>query len=218
MEPIDYKAIAAQLAHPTGDEGIRVAQNMNLSNRLMTTTAIDTLRVSRGMKILEIGPGNGKFAEYVVNAAAEVEYTGVDISQTMIDEAQRINSPLVADGYHAAFTLTDGLTLDFKDNTFDAIFTVNTIYFWADPLGFAKEILRVLQPNGKCCIALATRAFMEKLPFTDERFKLYEAEEVSTLLFEAGFRKVKVDEKQHETTSANKMVLLRDELFVIAEK
>ncbi|WP_192348554.1 methyltransferase domain-containing protein [Algoriphagus sp. Y33] len=55
---------------------------------------------------------------------------------------------------------------------FDKVFTVNAIYFWSDPVVLAREIYRVLKPDGRLVVAFAGRDFMKKLPFTDFVFLL----------------------------------------------
>ena len=212
---IDYKAVAAQLARPSGEEGVLAAQRMNMSNGNMTCKAIDLLDCLPGQKVLEIGPGNGRFAPYVLEKATGICYSGTDISGTMIEEGLRLNETYVRSG-KADFQLTDGLSLPYPDASFDRVFSVNTIYFWADPAGMAREILRVLKKDGLCCIAMASREFMQDLPFTDERFRLYDKEEAEALLARNGFRLLDGHTRVHKTISAAKTELDREEIFVLA--
>src|SRR5690606_33437900 len=81
----------------------------------------------------------------------------------------------------------DGETLTFGDATFDKIFTVNTLYFWDAPERQLSEIRRVLRPSGIFCLAIASKAFMETMPFSTYGFRLYSAEEASQLLANNGF-------------------------------
>lgn len=212
----DFRSVAEQLANPTGPEGVLVAQRMNASNGAMTKKAIDLLDCRDGQDVLEIGPGNAQFAAYVIGKASNVRYEGTDISTTMIDEGKRINQPLLERGHRIGFHLTDGWTLPYAASTFDRVFSVNTIYFWKDPARMLREIARVLRTGGICCLSFASRAFMESLPFTDERFTLYTVEEVEALFRAHGFTIRETFCRHHETVSAGKAILMREEIFITA--
>src|SRR5690606_2521303 len=173
---IDFRAIAAQLARPEGQSGIKTAAHMNTSNADMTRYAVDLLNCEAGDNVLEIGPGNGRFAEYVFSKGANIHYAGVDISETMVATAREINSDFVTEG-RAVVERTDGVHFPFSDAMFTRIFTVNTLYFWSNPTQQLMEIKRVLKPDGRFCMAIATKAFMEQLPFTPYGFTLYTPEE-----------------------------------------
>jgi ubiquinone/menaquinone biosynthesis C-methylase UbiE len=181
----DLREIAGQLGNPTGEGGVKTANAMNRSNMGMISRATELLVAGDHDRVLEIGPGNGLHVADLVKSASNLTYTGIDISETMINEAIRLNGALVVDGT-ASFVLTDGLMLPFPDHSFDRIFTVNTIYFWRDPAGYAREIARVLRPGGKFVLAFAVKSFMEKLPFTSFGFTLYDKEPVEKLVLDAG--------------------------------
>ncbi|MFC3198770.1 class I SAM-dependent methyltransferase [Parapedobacter deserti] len=213
--PIDFRAAAAQLAKPEGEDGITTAEHMNTSNADMTRHAIDLLDCEDGDSILEIGPGNGRFAEYVLLKGANVRYTGVDISETMVAAAQKINKPYVSNG-QAVFKLTDGLYLPFSDNTFHKIFTVNTLYFWKNPALQLMEIRRVLKPSGIFCLAIASKRFMETLPFSAYGFTLYAPEEAEELLLANGFVLTGTVVREHKIVGASKQEMMREEIFITA--
>lgn len=216
-KPIDFREVAAHLACPQGEMGVVVAQNMNRSNGDMTRRAIDRLEVSDGEAVLEIGPGNGALASYVTDQARDVRYTGADMSETMVEEASRLNR-LAIDGGRMRFVLTDGETLPFANDSFDKVVTVNTLYFWANPAVQLAEIGRVLRPAGAFCLSIASKAFMQTLPFTPYGFRLYTKGEAIRLLEENGFAVSLVDVGKYETSSTAGQVLLREELVILAGK
>ena len=181
-----FKEIASQLSCPAGEAGLRTAENMALHNNNMIATAIDGLDLQKGDAVLEIGPGSGTHLEQLFERAENLIYSGVDISELMVTEAAKNNAVLVESGA-ASFYLSNGEHLDFESDAFDKIFTVNTLYFWADPVAFTREILRVLKPGGIFCLCFAPKEFMSKLPFTGYIFKLYSMEEAETILADAGF-------------------------------
>lgn len=214
-KPIDAKAVAAQLANPTGETGIRIAANMNVSNGDMTRYAIDLLACPPDAEVLEIGPGNGKFAPYVLSKGNGVRYTGVDRSATMVAEARILNKADIDSG-RIHFEWTDGITFPFADRSFDRIFTVNTLYFWKDPAVQLAEVRRLLKPGGTFCLAIASRAFMKQLPFTAHGFRLYNPEEAQALLLTNGFPVAEMTIRHHTTTGPNKQTFVREEIFIRA--
>lgn len=182
----DLEEIAQQLSCPSGEMGIATGERMNRSNLNMTKRGFDILAIANNDTVLEIGPGNAVQADAVVNAAEGVRYVGVDISETMIQEAQRRNTGLVASN-QASFVLSDGQTMPFADNSFDKILTVNTVYFWQDPVSYIAEIYRVLKPGGRFALVFADKGFMDKLPFTQYGFQTYDKSMAINLLQSAPF-------------------------------
>ena len=215
-KPIDFKAVAAQLAKPEGEAGIKTASHMNVSNGEMTRYAIDLMAYHPYAHVLEIGPGNGSFAAYVLSKGKGIQYTGVDRSETMVHEAREINKAYIAAG-RAHFEWTDGLTFPFPDQSFDNVLTVNTLYFWEDPSIQLAEIRRLLTPGGTLCLAIASRSFMEQLPFTAYGFTLYTPESAQELLIANGFTVVNTVVREHKTTGASRQELMREEVFVCAQ-
>lgn len=215
-EEIDFKAVAAQLANPHGEAGVKTAKHMNISNADMTRHAVDLLGCETDERVLEIGPGNGLFAEYVLSKAKGIHYTGADMSETMIDAAREINKHHI-DAGQVAFEWVDGLHLPYADRAFNRIFTINTLYFWKNPAMQLAEIKRVLIPGGTFCLAIASKAFMETLPFTQYGFTLYSAHEAQELLLTNGFAIKDMAIRQHKTTGAAKEEVMREEVFMLTE-
>ncbi|ACU03020.1 class I SAM-dependent methyltransferase [Pedobacter heparinus] len=209
--------IASQLSKPEGADGILTAERMAHTNNNMTNAAIKALNIVDKNVVLEIGPGNGRHVMHLMSTAAGLRYYGVDISDTMITEAHKINERIVSSG-QVSFGLTSAAQLNFTAGFFDRILTVNTLYFWENPLLYAREVLRVLKPGGVFCLAIATAAFMKGLPFTKYKFKLYEKMEVEQLLKTAGFAILNIVEEKDLTTSHTGDEVDRDIILVTATK
>lgn len=182
----ELKGIASQLSCPEGYDGIKMAERMAIGNSGMTRSSITYLSIKDEDHVLEIGPGNASHLQGLLDLAMNLKYTGTDISSTMITEASRINHTAIEAG-KAEFVCSDGKNIPFPAASFHKIFTVNTLYFWTDPLEYAREIARILKPGGKFCVTFADGQFMEKLPFTSYGFKLYGMEDAEALLKNAGF-------------------------------
>lgn len=183
----DSKTLAAQLRQPEGSLGIKVGENMNKGNRLMNLETIKQLEISDNDHILEIGMGNGFFVGEILSAAKNVMYTGSDFSETMINEATELNSSLAA---NASFVLSDAHHLPFNDNTFDKVFTVNTIYFWENETDILAEVRRVLKPDGIFIVTLRPKYVMDQLPVVEHGFTTFTKDNVVNLLAENSFETI----------------------------
>lgn len=214
-KPIDFKAVAAQLANPDGEAGIKTAARMNISNGDMTRYAIDLMVYPAAAHVLEIGPGNGSFASHVLSKGDDIRYTGVDRSATMVHEARQINKAHIEAG-RVRFEHTNGKAFPFPDRSFDNVFTVNTLYFWENPGTQLTEIRRMLKSGGTFCLAIASRAFMERLPFTAYGFTLYTPETAQELLVANGFTDVDTTVREHKIIGASQQELMREEVFICA--
>ena len=132
------KSIARQLRQPTGEQGIQVAKKMNEGNLHMNRFTIEALHIKHFDRILEIGMANGYFVKDILKDAT-VRYVGCDFSEIMVAEARTHNQSFIDSG-QAEFLLANADNLPFKDESFDKVFTVNTIYFWDDPEKVLEEI------------------------------------------------------------------------------
>lgn len=198
MEKEELKNLAQHLANPQGEKGIEIGEMMNATNIGMTLESIRTLSIDDGQQILEIGHGNAGHLKGIMNLAKNLRYTGIDISETMHNEAKKLNKEFES---QAEFVLYEGKKLPFQDETFDKIFTVNTVYFWENSVGFLNEIYRVLKDEGTFVLTFGQRDFMEKLPFTAYNFKLYNNDEMEELVSKSQFKRMKTSEREEEIKS-----------------
>ena len=184
---MDFEKVAKQLARPSGQFGIDVALGMNTMNEFISKTTYELLKIKDNDSVLEIGIGNGKFIKDILDHGSRISFTGIDISKTMITEAKRINRSLIETGYLDLFD-ADIEKVPVWDETFDKICTVNTIYFWKNPVKALKEIYRVLSKNGVLIVSF--RPFIEgqTLNFTKYGFKEYRTEDFESLIQQTAFK------------------------------
>ncbi|SFG73288.1 class I SAM-dependent methyltransferase [Pedobacter insulae] len=191
-----FRQIAMQLSHPTGDDGIRTAEQMHFSNIGMTRNTISSLTLMPNDRVLELGHGNGKHIVEILDKAEDISYQGLEISELMSLEARKVNTQA-----NVSFTLYEGENIPFEADCFNKILTVNTLYFWKNPLQLLNEIYRVLKPGGKFSFAFAQRDFMEKLPFTKFIFELYDIPKVEKLIRNSFFKNFEFKEFTEQITS-----------------
>jgi ubiquinone/menaquinone biosynthesis C-methylase UbiE len=186
MDEETLKNLASQLRKPEGEEGIKTGAWMNKGNVHINLDTLEVVNPSGYDNILEIGMGNGFFVKEILSKHPSITYTGCDFSEVMISEAEKMNASWVAGG-KAKFILTDAASLPFPDQSFDKIFTINTVYFWDDEVSVLKEISRVLKPTGKFILTLRPKHQMINYPFTKYGFKMYSKDDVYALLSRNGF-------------------------------
>lgn len=197
----DFKKMAEQLHCPNGEEGVEAAANMYRANSNMIHETVLDLQLKPGQAILEIGFGNGQHLPYLFAQAGNLHYCGVDISELMVAEAGTFNHTLVQQGQASFIQVTGNGFPDLEAVHFNKVFTVNTLYFWEEPLQQLDEIHRVLKTGGQLSIAFIEKSFAEHLPFTQYGFTLYTTEQVQALLEKAGFTDIRFNSYQETITS-----------------
>jgi len=104
---------------------------------------------ARGLKVLEIGVGMG--ADYVEWLKAGAQATGVDLSQSSLEKAQR---RCQVAGYCPDLRIADAEHLPFADATFDVVYSYGVMHHSPDTAKCLREAWRVLKPGGTARIML----------------------------------------------------------------
>lgn len=214
MDEQTAKSVAAQLRKPQGEWAEQIGEFMSRGNKLLIERTITATAVSDGERVLEIGMGNGTHIPAMLEGN-EVAYTGYDYSEDMIGLAGGMNKDAVENG-RAEFICGDACKMPFDDNSYDKIFTVNTVYFWDDARAICSEIKRVLKPEGKLILGLRPERLMETYPMTKWGFTLYTAERVKELLAGHGFEVHSVKEEDEPAQEVDGEMLQLASVVVVA--
>jgi ubiquinone/menaquinone biosynthesis C-methylase UbiE len=192
---IPKKFLAAQLRQPSGLFGkILMGDFLNQHNEKMNNFAVEMLDLQPTDRVLDIGFGGGVTIKKMLTTIDAGKIYGVDFSQEMVEKAKhKFRSAIEADKVSIEFA--DVRTLPFESNTFDKICTVNTIYFWDEPLASLQEIKRVIKNGGKLVVGIRSADKMKDLPVTQYNFRLYDPEAVRDLLIEAGFTNISIEHR-----------------------
>ena len=192
---------ATQLGKPEGEVGIAIGEVLNRTNSQVISAAYRSLELSDGMKVLEVGFGNGHTVTSLLAHANGLQYTGIDISETMVDEAVRFNQSLV-DAGRVVFRMASAEAIPCTEGSFDRVIAVNVIYFLADPGPALKEMRRVLRPSGFSLVASVDPASVESTPYARPEFGFHvrDGSTVAALHRAAGFRQVDVRPYEEITT------------------
>lgn len=120
----------------------RLAETMRESGAAL----IATLGIKKGMKVLDLGCGDGTTAIPAAKLGADV--LGVDIAQNLVEAGnKRIKEEGVTNCTIQEGDATD--LHDLHDGQFDLIVTIFGAMFAPKPFDVAKEMVRVTKPGGK---------------------------------------------------------------------
>ena len=120
--------IGTQFGNPRGPVGKICCLIMNMINRSMYKSVAASVPLDQQSAMLDIGFGNGYLIQKLYQKSDASIY-GIDISEDMKLAAEKRNQKAVAQGKVHLF-IGDCCQLDFKDEMFEAVTSVNTIYFW----------------------------------------------------------------------------------------
>jgi SAM-dependent methyltransferase len=191
LSKLDLAVLARQLAHPEGEIGRAVGDYMSQHNATVSAAAWKRLDLRKGDRVLEVGFGNGKLIPALLALEADLAYTGIEISETMLAEAKAFNRALV-DANRIDLRLASVEAMPFPDYSFDRATIVNTIYFLPNPERALGELHRVLRPGGVLTAAGITPEAAAGLPIIQHGFRIYGDARLTEMLSAAGFRAVDI--------------------------
>lgn len=100
-------------------------------------------RISKGVKILEVGCSSGHLLRTLAAIGLDVEYTGVDIDQYAIEKGTRFLEKNSITGIKKARLMVSGAeNLPFQDEEFDVAISLNVLEHLKEPRKAISELLR----------------------------------------------------------------------------
>jgi ubiquinone/menaquinone biosynthesis C-methylase UbiE len=120
----------------------RIASSMRESGEALAKS----LQVTRGLRVLDLGCGDGTTALPTAQLGADV--LGVDIARNLVEAANR--RAREAKLANCSFQAGDASNLhDLKDQSFDLVVSMFGAMFAPKPFDVAKEMVRVTRPGGR---------------------------------------------------------------------
>jgi SAM-dependent methyltransferase len=120
----------------------RIAESMRESGEAL----VKKLGITRGLKVLDLGCGDGTTALPEAQLGAEV--LGVDIARNLVEAGNR----RVKERGLTNITFQEGDATDLrdlKDKSFDLVVSIFGAMFAPKPFDVAKEMVRVTRPGGR---------------------------------------------------------------------
>ncbi len=185
--------LAAQLRKPSGWFGrLVMVRFFNTANVHINQLTIERLNIQPTDRVLDIGFGGGFTLPRMAALAHAGKVYGLDVSETMVRQAERQFPRLIEQG-KLEVRLGNLARLPYRDGAFDKVCTVNTLYFWPNPVQNLTEIRRVIKHGGRLVVAFRSREKMERMETFLHGFTLYAPAQVSGLLEQAGFEQVRIE-------------------------
>ena len=126
------------------NEKISFLQSMIDLNKKMLKLS----RISDKSNVLDLGCGNGNNT-FFVNSKTGAKITGIDLSDTRIENAKKVLSKKTSEvKSKVRFLQGTAIKLPFKDRTFSTVWSQATIYHVHDKQKALKEVARVLEKDG----------------------------------------------------------------------
>ena len=182
--------IGRQFGNPHGFVGKVCCVIMNVINKVMYKRTVTLIDTKSDDKVMDIGYGNGYLLKCLYNKTKSDLY-GVDISSDMLEQATQKNKEAAKQG-KLHLQVGDCCDLSYDDNTFAAVTSINTVYFWSDTRKGFSEIHRVLKSGGTFFNVVYTKEFLNGLAYTKKGFKKYEPEQLIDFGKQVGFTKIQV--------------------------
>lgn len=201
-------AIADSLKRAGKDQGqvttahLGTVDEFHIRGRHATLELARSLNISSASHVLDIGSGLGGPARTLVEAYG-CHVTGIDIIQAFCDAATAL-SAWVGLADHLTFQQGDATQLAFADATFDAAMTIHVAMNIARKDLVYREAKRVLKPGGRFVAYDVVQGeggeVLYPVPWAREPSisHLATPDEMKSLLTEAGFRIVEVQDSTEE--------------------
>jgi len=148
-------ALSRQCRKPSWLLGRLNLWSMNRRHSSVTDWGLEAVHLERDFTILDVGCGGGRTIDKLAAFASDGKVYGIDYSSTSVATARRTNSRWIAAG-RADIQQGSVSHLPFPDRTFDVVTAIETHYYWPNPVGDLREILRVLKPGGRLVIIAET--------------------------------------------------------------
>jgi ubiquinone/menaquinone biosynthesis C-methylase UbiE len=141
--------VAAEM--PLGlDKELERLRNQTLITWAKEARNLQWLGLRDDMTVLELGSGPGFVSEGLLDLLPNGSLVSVEIDPVLVEKARSY----LQDKAGSRWKLIEGnvMQIDLPDNTFDFVYGRYLFQHLPDPVGAAKEALRLLKPGGKLVI------------------------------------------------------------------
>ena len=188
------KSFFTNCAHPQGRMGRLMLRFMNLCHAPLTNWGLNLIDYQDGWTMLDIGCGGGATLKRLLKRSKNSQVYGIDISEESVAKARKENAALL--DKRVFVTQGSAEELPYKDETFDLVTAVETVYFWPNLPDCLQEVCRVLKPGGKFAIMVEVVDNDSKWTDLCDGMTAYSPEQLKQLLDDAGFANIAIHYKK----------------------
>jgi ubiquinone/menaquinone biosynthesis C-methylase UbiE len=183
--------IARQAGHPAGLLGRLLLGVMARETARFNDEILDVLQVGDTEHVLELGYGHGRTLADAAALAPGARFSGIDVAATAAKVAARRCRDLIA-ASRLDLRAGDGASLPWPADSFDAAFSVHTMYFWPEPMQQLRELRRVLRVGARLVLGFRERSEQALAQFPAPTYRFYSTDEVAALLVNADLGKIEM--------------------------
>ena len=177
--------IAKQFRNPIGLGGKIISFVMNRQNSPLYEETIRLLEISNDDHILDIGCGNG-YVLSMLERKNNCKLVGIDPSASIIKAASQRCCKAIKSG-RMTFRCQNIDDMSFAENSFNKVYTINTVYFWDNLNNAMLEIRRILKPNGIFINTFYSNEMLSHFSHTQFGYKRFTVEQLTVAGYNAGF-------------------------------
>ena len=179
------KTFFTNCAHPQGRMGRAMLKFMNWSHAPLTNWGLSLVEIQDGWTMLDIGCGGGATLQRLLKRSKNGTVYGIDISEESVAKARAVN----ADVLNKQVFIRQGSAekLPYKNESFDLVTAVETVYFWPNLPNCLQEVRRVLKPGGHFVIMVEVADEDSKWTRLVDGMTAYPPEQLKAMLDDADF-------------------------------
>ena len=186
------RLVELMILRPTGPIGRMLYRDATATHGQGWRYCHEKLVLQPQDRLLDVGCGGGTFLSQALETVESA--AGIDHSPDMVALAKENNAAAAAEG-RLEVRFGDAAALPWADATFDAVSNLAAFMLADDPEGIVHESARVLKTGGRFVVVTMAKPEHEDLGTRVTRWfmpqaRLYEDEELSRLLRDAGFDEV----------------------------
>ena len=187
------KYMGENFGNPQGIGGVIFTKIMNIFCQMQYKTVLENINLELKDNVLDIGFGNGYLIKKLLRKNIIIKIFGIDISNDMKNKVSKKLKHFIEKQY-LKLSLEDIQNTSFENETFNKIYTVNTIYFWKDLDKCFSEIKRIIKSNGIFINVIYTKEYLDKMFHTKYGYNKYTFEEIKNITEKNGMEILKIIE------------------------
>jgi arsenite methyltransferase len=125
-------------------------EGMEQEHLPITLPVLEKMRLAATDNVLDVGCGSGWLARRVAKIVPEGRVVGIDVSDEMIRVARRTS----LDFENILYATGEVGEIPWEANFFNHAISVESAYYWPEPMAGIREIFRVLRPGGVAWILI----------------------------------------------------------------
>ena len=189
-----FSKLFTNCACPKGWMGRMVLRMMNFGHAPLTNWGLGLIEIQNGWTMLDIGCGGGATLQRLLKRSENAKVYGIDISEESVAKAKKVNAKVLD---KQVFVVQGSAEkLPYKDEMFDLVTAVETVYFWPNLPNCLQEVRRVLKHGGRFAIMVEVLEKDSIWTNVVEGMTAYSSEELKSMLDDAGFIQTEIYRKK----------------------